>query len=1023
MADLRDYAIARDTTAVSSHTGTLPTYAENDLLVWFVVKDTTTGGALTTPAGWTAITFSNSSNVSSTIVRAHAFYKLASASESAPATTSTDTDEFISILKSYKDVDQTTPIHLSNDGFSTSGSARYFAMPAITTTLDDCLIDYFGGLDGVTSPLLQDVHSIGVNECTTALSLVGGHTYKQAAGLINPAPRIDWDSPDNVVALSLAIKSSNTERPLYEKAGTGGFKLYEDTGWTDNPTATTINSITVKGPSDASVSAQDLANVGIHPDREASRVNATSGANSDFSGVRIDFTEGARDMSSDSHLLIHTRRNNPLTDFETVANGGLIVGVEDGSGNWRAWLCGGSDEQLGFLNWRTGVIDISDTSDLLDSAGVFDETDVTAWFHCFRRIGATASVRWYFQKQAYHLSTEIFLGGSSSSPITPDAIGAYFEGKFNLEIKIQGSKALLGVVPMQFGDGTDDVNINLSGSSFEFLAQAKTNFNRYYRHTDNFLGATFYPKTGNVCNVSNMIFASTSAFHWKIHASASASATYTTSGCQIIGPGQTNINVIAHDGMTFSGRDELTKGGGTITNSTIDATNGTQAITITSQTELDDYCANNTFSNNSIAIKVNVSAGVTTLNFDAITFTNNTVGVEYTNDHDIEFTVSNGSNLVIGDVNETGLGTVTLNTAVVVAITAPNLINDTRVQLVDMTNGGTMSSLTRSGSTATATLTAHGFATNNSVYVSGADQSDYNGLFTITVTGVNTFTYTVANSPTTPATGTITARIELDNSVVSGGGGYSFNYTHDGNITARIRACYQQTTTAKMPIQSNVSVTTSGGSLLDSQVDDTEYNSYGIDGSTVTEITADYNNVEIDIDDPDNTMDSRRGVAWFRYITQTEAGIRNFDPEFLTYDPDIRNITIENPGITIENKDGVNPLVITEGIWKNRNGNLIYNTAGGSIFWSIDDRVYQGPETGVSGLTSSESTKLLATATSSEVSDVNTALAVVDANVDAIKAKSDQLTFSKANEIDANIKSVIDESIGGSGIKSDPWGP
>jgi len=73
-----------------------------------------------------------------------------------------------------------------------------------------------------------------------------------------------------------------------------------------------------------------------------------------------------------------------------------------------------------------------------------------------------------------------------------------------------------------------------------------------------------------------------------------------------------------------------------------------------------------------------------------------------------------------------------------------------------------VTSITRASTTATVTTTlAHGYTTGNSVTILGATQSDYNGTFTITVTGANTFTYTVANSPTTPATGTITSNIPV----------------------------------------------------------------------------------------------------------------------------------------------------------------------------------------------------------------------------------------------------------------------
>lgn len=67
-----------------------------------------------------------------------------------------------------------------------------------------------------------------------------------------------------------------------------------------------------------------------------------------------------------------------------------------------------------------------------------------------------------------------------------------------------------------------------------------------------------------------------------------------------------------------------------------------------------------------------------------------------------------------------------------------------------------VSSLTRSGTTATATTsTPHRLATGMSTTISGAAQTAYNGLFPVTVTGPNTFTYQVAGSPATPATGTI----------------------------------------------------------------------------------------------------------------------------------------------------------------------------------------------------------------------------------------------------------------------------
>lgn len=69
-----------------------------------------------------------------------------------------------------------------------------------------------------------------------------------------------------------------------------------------------------------------------------------------------------------------------------------------------------------------------------------------------------------------------------------------------------------------------------------------------------------------------------------------------------------------------------------------------------------------------------------------------------------------------------------------------------------------VASITRSGSTATATFsTDHGLYTGESVVIAGAVETDYNGTFTITAPTATTITYTVSGTPSTPATGTITA--------------------------------------------------------------------------------------------------------------------------------------------------------------------------------------------------------------------------------------------------------------------------
>lgn len=69
-----------------------------------------------------------------------------------------------------------------------------------------------------------------------------------------------------------------------------------------------------------------------------------------------------------------------------------------------------------------------------------------------------------------------------------------------------------------------------------------------------------------------------------------------------------------------------------------------------------------------------------------------------------------------------------------------------------------VTSLTRSGNVVTAiTASDHRLGSGQDIDILGAVETDYNGTQTITVTASNEFTYLIDTTPTTPATGTVTA--------------------------------------------------------------------------------------------------------------------------------------------------------------------------------------------------------------------------------------------------------------------------
>lgn len=91
------------------------------------------------------------------------------------------------------------------------------------------------------------------------------------------------------------------------------------------------------------------------------------------------------------------------------------------------------------------------------------------------------------------------------------------------------------------------------------------------------------------------------------------------------------------------------------------------------------------------------------------------------------------------------------------------ICDDGVVHAAQATSSGRTVTITRSSQVATVSLPGHGFATGDIVSFSGSNQAEYNIRAAITVVDANSFTYTVSGTPTTPATGTITAALRPRN--------------------------------------------------------------------------------------------------------------------------------------------------------------------------------------------------------------------------------------------------------------------
>jgi hypothetical protein len=100
-----------------------------------------------------------------------------------------------------------------------------------------------------------------------------------------------------------------------------------------------------------------------------------------------------------------------------------------------------------------------------------------------------------------------------------------------------------------------------------------------------------------------------------------------------------------------------------------------------------------------------------------------------------------------------------------------------------------ITSIERSGSTATVTQTGHGLETNDKVYIKGATEPEYNGIHQVTYISSTQYSYTVSGTPSTPAGGTKTQTDVLISTTTdaSGNATDTRSFTTDQPITGIAR--------------------------------------------------------------------------------------------------------------------------------------------------------------------------------------------------------------------------------------------
>jgi hypothetical protein len=177
----------------------------------------------------------------------------------------------------------------------------------------------------------------------------------------------------------------------------------------------------------------------------------------------------------------------------------------------------------------------------------------------------------------------------------------------------------------------------------------------------------------------------------------------------------------------------------------------------------------------------------------------------------------------------------------------------------------------------------------------------------------------------------VTQGTELENTIVSGGAGYSYVATlgpgqevESGDTIRLYKENYQETNAASV----------SGINFLGTQTDWEAANGLGKDGSLETEYMPDDLNIQIDIDSPDQNFDGRGLVAFILHNQTTEDGIRNFFGALKS--EDAANWYVE--GALVDMKlDNINSYKIYDS-----SGIRFYKKSAGSVVTPVADPTFGG---------------------------------------------------------------------------------
>lgn len=669
MAYVRDAGVTLGGSLTTITGPTNFTHESGDLLVFIAYKDSTAGGNWTTPSGYTQLFNSQSGNISTAC-----FTKVAGSVETPPSTTTTDSARdaggYFTVIADIGG----TPIDVSS--LKTEGSSTAVFTPnSVTTTVNDTLLLFYqfndtsGTLRSATTPtLLTDLPSVfpGNNVESAA-----GWTFQEASGT-SIAPTFDLMGVETGQMYTIAISSSGTPIiPPYHLVPPSDIIHPLRGTQTAGPYGGGDINITseLSGPiGGETFNHRALTQIGQHfngVDNVAWPTAPSSGSTTGLWGTCWSLSAGAVDLSGEiiAFNIIHTL--NSYAGMAPLDLTGMLFGLRSGSGNFRFWNIAGIDTEPATNRFQSIVLEVDSTAFRLEDQGTFNSAAVDGIVMCSHKITNVRSEPSYHELRT--LDVVELIGGTSNIPITFQSFKTALGSSSLLTLSNQGGssgKQFFSLQGIKIGNGVNALHFADPNTSLEFAAPADATTKKVQSQAvAGVRGLELHVVAGNTADLSNITLSGEADWPYLVNAGSTSGAAITTDGHTIIGGTATLQDIYtAASGWTFidftltpNGAD--LSGGCFFSNTEIPLTDSTEALL---QAQLDGF-ANAAVSNGPVAIRISYTGtGDISLDFDAITWSNNTVDIHYnsTNSSELTAVMDNGSNATTTAISGSATGVV-----------------------------------------------------------------------------------------------------------------------------------------------------------------------------------------------------------------------------------------------------------------------------------------------------------------------------------------------------------------------------